>query len=66
MQKKKDNHLTADDRISIETLLREEHSLRYIADRLDKSPSTISMEIIKHTSVHLSKRWNFPAANISN
>lgn len=55
MQKKKSTHLTADDRIRIEALLREECSLRYIADRLDKSPSTISREISKHTQVHTPK-----------
>lgn len=52
MQKKKSTHLTADDRIRIESLLRENSSLRYIADRLDRSPSTISREISKHTQVH--------------
>ena len=52
MQKKKSTHLTADDRIRIEALLREGCSLRYIADRLDKSPSTISRELAKHTQVH--------------
>lgn len=51
MQKKKSTHLTADDRIRIEALLHEGSSLRYIADRLDKSPSTISREIKKHVQV---------------
>lgn len=51
MQKKKSTHLSADDRIRIETLLREGYSLRYIADRTGKSPSTISREISKHTMV---------------
>lgn len=55
MQKKAPTHLTASDRIRIETLLREQASVRYIADRLDKSPSTISREIRKHTQVHASK-----------
>lgn len=55
MQKKKSTHLTADDRIRIEALLREACSLRYIADRLDKSPSTISREISKHTQTHTPK-----------
>lgn len=53
MQKKKSTHLTADDRIRIEALLKEGSSLRYIADRLDKSPSTISREIKKHLQVHV-------------
>lgn len=53
MQKKKSTHLTADDRIRIEALLNEGSSLRYIADRLDKSPSTISREINKHVQVHV-------------
>lgn len=53
MQMKKSTHLTADDRIRIETLLKEGSSLRYIADRLDKSPSTISREISKHAQVHV-------------
>lgn len=52
MQKKNSTHLSADDRIRIEALLCEAYSLRYIADRLDKSPSTISREISKHTQVH--------------
>ncbi|MCM1145712.1 MAG: IS30 family transposase, partial [Lachnoclostridium sp.] len=52
MQKKKSTHLTLDERIRIETLLREDYSLRYIADRLDKSPSTISREISKHAQLH--------------
>ncbi len=55
MQKKTPTHLTADDRVRIETLLREHASIRYIADRLDKSPSTISREIRKHTQVHAPK-----------
>lgn len=55
MQKKKSTHLTADDRIRIEALLQEGCSLRYIADRLDKSPSTISREISKHTQIHSPK-----------
>lgn len=48
---KKHAHLTSDDRVRIETLLREDASLRYIADRLDKSPSTISREIKNHTGI---------------
>ena len=52
MQKKKAAHLTKDDRARIESLLREGYSLRCIADRIDKSPSTVSREISKHTSIH--------------
>lgn len=47
--KKKRGHLTYDERVRIETLLEEEVSVRYIAERLDRSPSTISREIKKHT-----------------
>ncbi|SDA70741.1 Transposase and inactivated derivatives, IS30 family [Butyrivibrio sp. INlla18] len=43
-------HLTKDDRIRIEALLNEQKSLRYIAARLDKSPSTISREIKTHVT----------------
>lgn len=42
-------HLTQDDRLRIQLLLEEHHSIRYIADRLDCSPSTISREIKKHS-----------------
>lgn len=48
MQKKPSKHFSADDRVRIEALLGEGFSLRYIADRLDRSPSTISREIKKH------------------
>lgn len=48
---KKSAHLTYDDRVRIETLLGEGASLRYITDRLDKAPSTISREIRKHTQL---------------
>lgn len=47
--KKKSTHLTYDERVRIETLLDEDVSVRYIADRLDRSPSTISREIKRHT-----------------
>ncbi len=55
MQKKKSTHLSADDRIRIESLLCEGYSMRYIADRIDKAPSTISREVSKHTLVHTPK-----------
>lgn len=51
MQKKSPKHFTLDDRIRIESLLGECFSLRYIADRLDKSPSTISRELKKHAII---------------
>lgn len=51
MQTKTSKHLTSDDRIRIEALLGEGCSIRYIADRLDKSPSTISRELKKHTLI---------------
>lgn len=42
-------HLTFEERVRIETLLAEDVSIRYIAERLDRSPSTVSREIKKHT-----------------
>lgn len=51
IMEKRNAHLTYDDRVRIETLLREDVSLRYISERLDKSPSTISREIRKHAGV---------------
>ena len=42
--------LTLADRHSIETLLCENRSIRYIAGYLNKSPSTISREIQKHST----------------
>ena len=55
MQKKTFKHLTLEDRVRIETLIKEGFSLRYIADRLDKSPSSISREI-KNYSVTVSPK----------
>ena len=55
MQKKQASHLTAEDRVRIEALLKEGCPIRYIADRLDKSPSTISREIGKHARGHIPK-----------
>lgn len=49
----KKSHLTLDDRLRIETLISESNSIRYIADRLDKLPSTISREIRKHVKTTL-------------
>ena len=42
-------HLTLDDRIKIELMLKARCSLTKIADELDKAISTISREIIKHS-----------------
>ena len=50
MNKKK--HLTNAERIKIETLLSQGFSIRSIADLLEKSPSTISREIGKHSIVN--------------
>ncbi len=55
MQKKQSTHLTAEDRVRIETLLKEDRSLRYIAGRLDKSPSTVSREVSGHAQAHIPK-----------
>ena len=49
MNKKK--HLTGAERIKIEPLLAQGFSIRSIADFLEKSPSTISREIQKHSLV---------------
>ena len=52
MQKKPLKHFSPEERSRIEALLGEDFSLRYISDRLDKSPSTISREIRKHAVTH--------------
>lgn len=41
-------HLTAGNRDTLDVLLRKKHSIRYIANALDCSPSTISREIKNH------------------
>ena len=51
MNKKK--HLTDAERIKIETLLAQSFSIRSIADFLEKSSSTISREIQKHSLVRI-------------
>ena len=53
--KKPSKHLTRDDRVRIETFLNENRSVRYIATRLDKSPSTISREIRNHSDTRGAK-----------
>ena len=45
-------HLSLDERVRIQHYLEDGRSIRYIADRLDKSPSTISREINKHIKKH--------------
>ena len=49
LAKKKGKHLSFSKRCMIETLLNEGESMRYIAERVGCSPSTISREIKKHT-----------------
>lgn len=44
----KNTHLTFDDRLTIETSLREGLTFKEIADRIQKDPSTISKEIRNH------------------
>jgi len=51
MNKKK--HLTGAEHIKIETLVAQGFSIRSIADFLEKSPSTISREIQKHSLVNI-------------
>ena len=51
MNKKK--HLTGAEHIKIETLVAQGFSIRSIADFLEKSPSTISREIQKHSLVKI-------------
>lgn len=46
----KQKHLTLDDRLRIQHLIEDGCSIRYIADRLDKSPSTISRKLKKHAT----------------
>lgn len=48
LQKKKGQHLTYGKRCRIKTLLSEGYSMRYIAENIDSSPSTISREIKQH------------------
>ncbi len=57
MQKpgKPSTHLTDKGRITIQNLLDLKLSIRFIADRLGKSPSTISREIKNHTQVSSTK-----------
>ncbi len=56
MNKKK--HLTDTEGIKIETILSQGFSIRSIADFLEKSPSTISREIHKHSLVKIPNSWD--------
>ena len=54
VSKRKGKHLTYAKRCTIEALLGEGHSLRYIAERNGCSPSTVSREIRNHTVIQKS------------
>ena len=47
----KTTHLTQPDRFIIERLINAEFSFRYIADRLNRHPSTISREIKRNRPI---------------
>lgn len=49
-------HLTLDDRVRIQHYLEDGFSIRYIADRLDRQPSTISRELKKHSKTYLPRQ----------
>lgn len=49
------SRLTLEQRCTIEALLNEHYSIRYIAKQLDKSPSTISREINNHLQLKAAK-----------
>ena len=51
----KPTHLTQHQRSVIEALLGEQNSLRHIADRIAKVPSTVSREVRNHTKVVVPK-----------
>ncbi len=55
---KRKEHLKLEDRGALQAYLNEQLSIRYISDRLDKSPSTISREIKKHTIVKIPNSCN--------
>lgn len=55
---KRRTRLTLEDRCTIETLLNEHKSVRYIASCLDKSPSTVLREIQNHMQITGSKNVN--------
>ncbi len=53
---KSSKHLTLDDRVRIQHYLEDGCSIRYIAERLDRSPSTISRELKKHSKNYSPKQ----------
>lgn len=55
---KRKEHLKLEDRGALQAYLNEQLSIRYISDRPDKSPSTISREIKKHTIVKVPNSCN--------
>lgn len=55
-------HLSRDERVRIETLLHEDKSLSYIAQRLNRNKSTISREIKKRTN----RKWLYIADRADN
>ena len=57
-RKSSKSHLTLTERARIEAFLGEGYSLRFIADRLGKSPSTISREIKNHTKTRASLKYD--------
>lgn len=65
----KQKHLTLEERILIQRFLEESNSIRYIADRLDRSPSTVSREIKRHVTTIVPKCCDciyYPSCNIKN
>lgn len=54
----KKTHLTSHQRSIIESLLHEQYSIRYIADILNKAPSTISREIHNHIVIKIPNSCN--------
>ena len=54
---KKYKHITNYDRIQIEALMRAGHSIREIAEQLDKNYSTIWRELQKGKYVHRDTNW---------
>lgn len=57
------NHLCYEERIKIETLLNEKLSIREIAKRLNRNPSTISREIKRNNWDAFIAKYNFNCAD---
>lgn len=55
---KRKTRITLEDRVSIETLLNQHQSIRYIASYLNKSPSTILREIQNHVQIQKATQVN--------